>query len=639
MYILQVQNLRCINLQTKNPAIWSAVSETCKRIFPTGRTIFVSVPFTIGYHPKPTGAPHIQYSNIDKKNITRCIVQTPKLQMFHFMLNGTRLIKLETENLWNPDLEGKIKFHSSNAEGYIIRSLQECARWPLLISPLHHLNNPEVLVKQNVVIILKLANNDSWTLRTALNVNLYRFTESPAFTQGSRFLIVVLEVSLTRELIYQIFRQMSAHKASLTDVYVLTQDATDDSVKLFTSYPYEPPSGKCGKFSEAVLVDIWVENANGGRFVNNSDINLNKAPKQLQNCCIHLKLDEGVKMGIEKEIARVVAKKLSGREETCFSYIVLHPRSGDMVFQPELAVRFYTYTLRFVVPLATSNVAWSLITKVFTMSLWLVVIFCLFCAAFVLKCLAVSSLNKQNSGYNGIVLCLMNTWSALLGIGVSTMPLHYPIRIFFFSWVMYSLCVNTIFQTFFNSYFIVPGRQHQVDSVKELEELNTTLIFHDFGTVYRFISFYGLGDRTYFMYLLNAFPYFFSTPNTALFTNDFEFSYFKKTLCRDETSFYHHKFSGDLMQMNDDIFINDPLLRPRFNSLIFGLVEGGITEKMMMDMFNPTGNTQIMNKMEEFYPLSMIHLSSAFILLITLHVFSCFIFVVECFASCCRSNL
>ncbi|PSN40295.1 Ionotropic receptor 788 [Blattella germanica] len=633
MYVLHVLNLVCtsINLQTKNPAIWSAVAETCKRIFPTEIPIFVSVSFTIEYNTKYESI-HLHYSDIDKKNITRCIVETPRLQMFHLMLNGTRLIKLEPEKLWDADLGKKINFNSSNAEDYIIRSLQKCARWPLFISPLDHLNNPEVLVKQNVVIILKLANNDSWSLRKALNANEYRFRESPAFTQGSRFLIVVLGVSLRRELIFQIFREMSVHKTSLNDVYVLTQDATDDSVKLFTSYPYEPPSGECGKFSEAVLVDIWFENANGGRFVNNSDINLKKSPKQLQNCCICLQLHEGMKIGIEKEIARVIAKKLSGREETCLSNIALHPRSGDTVFQPELAVRFYTYTLRFFVPLATSNVSWSLITKVFTLSLWLVVIFCLFCAAFVLKCLTVSSINKDHSGYNGIVLCLMNTWSALLGIGVSSIPLHYPIRIFFFSWVLYSLCVNTIFQTFFNSYFIVPGRQHQVDSVKELEELNTTLIFHDFGSYTWFISIYGLGDQTYFMFLFNAFPYFFSTPNTALFTNDFEFSYFKKTFCRDDTPFYHHVFSGDFMQIHDSIFINDPLLRPRFNSLIFGLVEGGITEKMMRDMFNPTGNTQILNKMEEFFPLSMIHLSSAFMLLVPLHLLSCFVFVVECFA-------
>jgi hypothetical protein len=81
------------------------------------------------------------------------------------------------------------------------------------------------------------------------------------------------------------------------------------------------------------------------------------------------------------------------------------------------------------------------------------------------------------------VQCLTSSWSALLGIGVDEMPRSAPLRSVFLPWIIYCLCVNTVFQMYVTSCLVDPGFQHQVDSFQKLEESQYELLFNTYDNV------------------------------------------------------------------------------------------------------------------------------------------------------------
>jgi len=102
---------------------------------------------------------------------------------------------------------------------------------------------------------------------------------------------------------------------------------------------------------------------------------------------------------------------------------------------------------------------------VFSLALWLVGLASTAIAAVFM--LVIGKDLHDNSIYREISSCLATSWSLLLGVWVSVLPRSDSIRVFFITWVCYSLAINTVFQAYLTSYLIDPGLQHQSSSTDE----------------------------------------------------------------------------------------------------------------------------------------------------------------------------
>ncbi|PSN41747.1 Ionotropic receptor 790 [Blattella germanica] len=618
-----------------NPAIWNSIAETAKRIFPPHQTIFVTLPFSVlTYGEIIETQPSAALTTFKVKNDVYCSMDQREFVAYYWTLNGTRVQHIDMYEEYDKTNE-HIQFNTSHLEDLIIKNIHDVCMRPVLVSPLVYPYIPGLLDKKSFIVLLKLdVNNDVNyeseydTGKNWREVILILRYSTYAFDSGARFLVAIIDLPCSKEKVLKMFRVMN-FDFNLNDVYILTQGSNPGTMELFTWYPYELPSGECGKPRDAVLLDTWVDTEDGGHFVKNLDFSLNKNPTDIVNCCLEIPHAQD---GIRSKIVSLVSRKMNRNSETCTEVINVIPRQNSFDY-PQFRARFFTFDFRFFVPVAESYFSWSSITDVFHVSAWMFVIFSFLTAAFFVKWLAGSSYCVENPGYNEIVRCLMSSWSMLLGIGDSILPINAPMRIFLFSWILYSMCIGTVFQAFFNSYFVVPGRLHQIDSVQELAENNATLLFVSYDTFMRFSIAYNLAHYSYFVYQANAYKYMINTPNTALFSNTLEFSYYMTQYCGKQTSRTFHRFSGNEMQVDDFLIVSDALIQPLLKRIVTQLVEGGIPEKIIREKLNPSGDYANMFELEKvtdnFFALSFLHLWSVFGLILALHVLSLFIFISE----------
>ncbi|KAJ4448751.1 hypothetical protein ANN_00142 [Periplaneta americana] len=63
---------------------------------------------------------------------------------------------------------------------------------------------------------------------------------------------------------------------------------------------------------------------------------------------------------------------------------------------------------------------------------------------------------------------LTNVWAVVLGVSVSAMPRTASLRLFFLTWVCFSLAVNTVFQCFLTTYLVEPGYEPPIKTIGQM---------------------------------------------------------------------------------------------------------------------------------------------------------------------------
>ncbi|PSN41748.1 Ionotropic receptor 789 [Blattella germanica] len=641
--MIHLEVMAAIILLQDNPAIWNAIAETSKRIFPRQQTIVVSLPLTIEFQGTITTLPILDVMKTEVKKDDVCLIEKSKIEMRYFTMNGTRIKHFSSEEELILKDHVIPKFQTSYLDDAILKKIHEICTRPILVSPIKDAHFPGLLSKKSFILLLNVEDDDASKLHwDYLNQHVLMIKYSvQSFDTGQKFLVVIIGVPGTKKMVLRILDAMSYVIFNINDVYVLTQGPNHGTMELYTWYPYDLPSGDCGKLKDVILLDTWIEAENGGKFVQNLNFSTNKIPSQITGCCFDM-MDPLGRAGVEKAITKLVSEKISGDQSLCRGRIEVSSKSIIFINQPEVSARFFMIVYRFFIPVSKSYVSWSHITDVFHVSAWLFVVCSLIISAFFLKWLMACTFEQEYSMFKNIVLCALTTWSALLGVSVPTAPISTPMRIFLFSWMLYSMCIATVFQAFFNSYFVVPGRQHQVDSVQELEATNTTFLFNSLDTFTRFAMTYDLAHHSFLLDKLMAYKYFLSVPNTALFTNTIEFSHYMKKICGKERLQVYHKLTGDDMQFTDDLVTYDPLVRSRFNDFVTRIVESGISEKIMNDLWNHASDDEYFFQLEKlkdtFFPLSVLHLWSAFGVISLLYICSLLVFISELTCSSRKKN-
>ncbi|KAJ9574326.1 hypothetical protein L9F63_026028 [Diploptera punctata] len=235
-----------------------------------------------------------------------------------------------------------------------------------------------------------------------------------------------------------------------------------------------------------------------------------------------------------------------------------------------IPVPYYTQSLTFFVPHSKPNSRWPSLLRVFTWDIWI----------FIFIGLGVTALAvKYISGKSGFGEPLFDLWSILLGVSVN-IPQEIHTRFIFFAWVIYSLCVNTVFQTYFTSYFIEPGFQHQIDTVEELRDSDYTLVTD--SSLYPSLPISSNLQKNVFVVTyehISSLNYVMSFPNTGLFSKEDSMQYYIKEFCTRNTATNFHKFRTFSVQIHYGFIHSDSLLHPRLNEIITRLVQSGIPIK------------------------------------------------------------
>ncbi|KAJ4448849.1 hypothetical protein ANN_00240 [Periplaneta americana] len=201
-------------------------------------------------------------------------------------------------------------------------------------------------------------------------------------------------------------------------------------------------------------------------------------------------------------------------------------------------------------------------------------------AAIILKRFATVESVHGCQNYRSFVHCCLNLWSAILGMGVDSSPLNTSLRIFFSSWFVFSLSVNTVFQTFFTSYLVDPGHQYQINSISELINLNYTFAFDSRKTFFALTYDNKLEGRSFlFGNTREALTYFLNTPNSAIFTSDELFVHNFRSVCGSKYAPAYHRLSNEVMQVHIGFnLLKDPLLEHVFTKTVRRLYSNFIEE-------------------------------------------------------------
>jgi hypothetical protein len=321
----------------------------------------------------------------------------------------------------------------------------------------------------------------------------------------------------------QVFAEFWKHNVVKVVVLLQVIQLCDESIpdinetptyEAYTCFPYS--SERCTQVTSGVLLDIWVTNKdNVGRFLHNTSLFPPKIPKYLPGCPIKISTFESepavmypsfsedgrtviYESGLEINMLQMIQKA------TNISTVFRHPPSdgtwgillengswtgilreliegvSDMAFGA-LYYRchisndviectkpyIYDETIWYV-PCAHSNPRWISLSRVFKLSLWLsfimgYIIVSVIIWAIVKVSNAVATIENQSSTYTNRTKCFLNVWAIILGVcATEDIPQKGVVRIVFLLWVVYSLAVNTVYQTFLTSYMLDPGQQHQL---------------------------------------------------------------------------------------------------------------------------------------------------------------------------------
>jgi len=340
-----------------------------------------------------------------------------------------------------------------------------------------------------------------------------------AWNSRARFVILVDEILPDPRHGAEGILKIVEHFKIFNVVVVIPSNVLFRALDIFTWFPYELPSGKCGKFKKPVFLDHWIMEGKG-RPLRNVSLFPPKIPHNFGGCKITASVvpQEPFVMSLNRKANNEnISLYNEGSDIRLFLFIAEAMNLSGMLTPPiflreiwpvKLAngswtgalgevfdnkadiafsglsinlerfidfdvTKVYCFSsLLWIVPCAEPLGRVTSISKVFSASVWLITLIMIILSAgfmySVSTCLP--KFIEEADHYKTISNCFYNVWATFLGISVPKMPLTDHLKIFFVMLVWYSLAINIVFQAFVTSYIINPGFQKQITSVEDLIE-------------------------------------------------------------------------------------------------------------------------------------------------------------------------
>jgi len=309
-----------------------------------------------------------------------------------------------------------------------------------------------------------------WTNDT-LSRQLQQLKAYPnSWNPHGKFLVVMERIS---EVNFVLEKMRQWHVLNVVALVPASSDRK--TFDLYTWFPYQPPSGECGKLRETVLVNKCT--AQEPYLLPNVSLFPPKIPRDFAGCPIivsTLPSEPHVMKSIDREKRQPEANVTyaDGMDIRLLNYVTqrlnasakfLPPPDGDWsTFYPnftwggitgdvlygradlgicgttyafafpdlDLTVPYETLDALFVVPRARQHPRWNSITRVFHLPTWLLLIIVMIVAAVTMLCLANygTKYSEEQPDYRSMSGCLSCVWAAMLGVSVPRQPRSAPMR-------------------------------------------------------------------------------------------------------------------------------------------------------------------------------------------------------------------
>jgi hypothetical protein len=578
----------------------------------------------------------------------------------------------------------KIRHLKQSTDGNIVQLIQNLTKclhsltlWPIVVihpadKTLKH-KQTENDIHSSYILVNTLYKALQDQLLNNLRRQVKELETFPAWNSRAKFVIVLLTEEMTdaRQLAKDVLQELWRWQI-INAVVVLpasTTHSNEYTVLIYTWFPYQSPSGLCGELRNVVHINSWILNK-GGQFLQNAILYPEKVPYNLKGCPIrastfefypfvicdkhngtrtNASIIDGFEIRLMQSIAECMnmtlllrippgderggiqlkngtwtglrADIVYGEADIIFASL-LRQLEDYLVF--DVTVNYFTDRFTWFVARAKSYPRWLGMVRVFDPLAWLVCFLVIILASIFMRFLFSFHTVKHNEvslSYWKFSLCLSSLWAMFLGEGVPTMPCSLPLRTFFLSMIIYSLAVNTIFQTFFTSYVVNPGLLHQVSNVDELVE--SDFIYAFYYVLDKFLTkdfLQKLKPRVY-CEPFKCLDYVATYDNYATFCGRALLAYIVDGLVKQEGKHEIYAFRDDSFQLNSVMLLpKGSHLLDRINVVMTRTVEAGLPNqflKRILDARKIEGGTIALEDLSnEYCPLSLNHLQGSFFFLL-----------------------
>ncbi|PSN56157.1 Ionotropic receptor 227 [Blattella germanica] len=407
-----------------------------------------------------------------------------------------------------------------NLENTILEELHNNLMWPMFLSQpaQSYVENQWSTDRyekiHNYILILDYQYQDHNKTINDLRLQIQKLKTYGVWNSRGKFLIS-MKVSVPSEEVQDIIKMVlnETWVSYIYNIIVLTPIADFNStqeIEIYTWFPYQLPSGSCGVLQEPVLLDKCMRNEGNVEFLKNEPLFPNKVPDDLQGCPVismtymfepYLKTEGGIwnntiNDGSELSFMQCISNHINISLEirTCPDPTDWPALREELRANHSINVMFAALLINIVdfelfdgttvyhserftwtVPRADMYPKWQGITRVFTATNWALQFLTIAFVSVLITILFRIRYAKSGEYWN-LSKSLLSMWAVYLGDGSPNEPKEMVVRLFFLSWVFQAFALNTVFQAFFTSYQIDPGRQHQIAEFDELQATKPTYL-------------------------------------------------------------------------------------------------------------------------------------------------------------------
>ena len=446
----------------------------------------------------------------------------------------------------------------------------------------------------------------------------------------------------------------------------------DTSMKLgvYTWFPYQS-SDRCTEVNDISKLDSWVISAQG-YFTKNTDLFPIKIRNNFNGCPMRAVVRDGrvyvgtyyvndtdsngiIIKGLEMDLLRIILQQMNMTfvhvptpqgfeiEEGSVNnlvnamiakeaYIALGSVTSSFLLYTSFDLTNTHFTTRYswYVPGPVKYPRWSSIFRILSAELWIVLIISIVFAAISTTIFGQYGCTSEWQGYKTLTSSLTNLWAVILGVSVSTMPRTPSLRSLFLAWVCFSLAFSTVFQAFLTTFLIDSGYK---TPIRNMDELFASGIKLAYAPDYSFVL--EIGDETevskVYRNLANCPSYFVCVDwakfqknvSILLADTDAELRYaIGDTIDENSNPMLCGLEDGVILTASRTMmmFLGDPLMR-RVNEVIDHVVEAGLYKHWISLEYNSYSlllrKIAIVQPFDEYYSFNLIHMQTAFYLLMT----------------------
>ena len=459
---------------------------------------------------------------------------------------------------------------------------------------------------------------------------------------------------------------------------------------LYTWFPYRSPN-RCNRVEDVVLLDKWVMEGKGF-LVQNSNLFPEKIGKTFNDCPLRV-VTRSFKHLVNYDrqspdtgssapptidywevfLLRVIAASLNmttkyGPLPSLFQdgdlpggFVLLQLDKADILIgrlesrarlgwekEIDTTVGYLMRHLKWYVPCAFKYPRWSSIYRIFSAQLWVCLILSLAATSSTVSLIARYGRSYSKSPEDwSMAKSLTCVWAVILGVTAPALPHKATVRVVFLAWLVFSLAVNNIFQSFLTTFLTGSGYKPPIHNIDQMLDSKIKYGYFDvFDDIYKqnddVKSHMILENRVLCTDLLACFNWARDYKNISIILDELsvEEKYSNSMLLDENSMPLICPLDDGIVMITNTVMVmrvGDPLLG-RIDEIIQRVVEAGLFVKWQKDYFEDlkreSGRIHSYSLLDDYKIFTLEHVQPAFIMLLMGLCISTVILLVELAIHC-----